>query len=308
MKKSMFCLEGVSMFTRFFSTAFLVVSLVLGHLALGAAPAPAPAVTVNTMEGTYAGSMKLVRNKVTIPITISLVLTGEFMPIPPTPGSPIDKQQVIDGAILVDDEGGPYALSKVVFSLNQKKLYMEYFRPQTLVAPTQSADFQLVGTPSAAADGTLTISGDVISGPRTKLGTFSVVKKKLTMLVPHTKYVGTWVGVARGKLDHSVAPFTFIIESSGITTTNPPMMEFDFTPGKLGSFYYRRAPITSFSAISIDYLRRHIRCTYYGDPTHANTGIATIDADLDLDQGTMKGTFSSMYAGSFADIELVRQK
>ena len=105
------------MFVRFLSIISLCISAAFGHLAFGVSRNDPRMLAANhKLEGTYSGSMKLVGNTSEIPLTISLVLTGEFAVVPKTGGT-ISEQQIIDGAMPVDEEGGPYSFSRVTLPI-----------------------------------------------------------------------------------------------------------------------------------------------------------------------------------------------
>lgn len=217
--------------------------------------APVPLKAADRFDGVYTGSMDLFVSETDgaetpdvptrkVDLQVGLRLSGNFTDVPKGTGTGLERQQIIDGTTVVDDEGGPYKFTKVTYFLDRDVLDMRYSRSSTLTL-NQSipSNFRLTGMWYPKQGGL--IKGRVISGVRGYIGDFLVVRQPLISDVEtHPKYVGTWIG----------SPLDVLLSEGVYTTTNPPDFEFDFTPGRIGSMIFESVPF-SFNNFAFDYLR-----------------------------------------------------
>lgn len=244
-----------------------------------------------TLEGIYGGSIALDGGGSDIPLQVSLALTGEQGVGPD--GNPM---QVIDGAFLIDGEGGAYAFSQVTFDIRDAKLDLRYDRAQISSSPTPPSSFRLIGRFNAAG----VLSGRVLSGSRGPIGNFSVQHIDSATLVRSERYAGRWrgnadlIGGGRAALDISLIP------TPG-STTNPDAFEFDYTPGKLGRLVWNGMNVTGDSVI-VDYLRNAVTLRKYGT-AGTTTGLA-VEFAIDRKTREAVGTISSSYRGVIGTFRL----
>ena len=240
------------MFIRFLSIITLSTSLAFSHFALGAE---------HRFEGVYKGSMKLFApekavagDKVMptreVPLQIGLVLTGRYTLVPKGSGTGLEEQQIINGTVLVDDEGGPYVFTKVTYYIDRSEIDIVYSRPQITLNNSYPSSFRLIG--DMKVDGS--IPGRVISGTRGYIGDFRVVREALSTIEVKQKYIGTWVGTSYLLKQGLTEDFALTIRGAVQATTNPPDFEFNFTTGRIGSMVFETVPM-SFNTFAIDYLR-----------------------------------------------------
>lgn len=234
------------------------------------------------LAGIYVGSMHLVDGyERDIPLSISLVLTDETIS---TPGG---LEYMIDGAFVVDDEGGPYTFTRVSYDIDNNRLDMKYSRPRLDPSTTAPATLRLVG----GLDGQGGITGKVNSGIYGPIGTFTVKRNESLVSLPYQlKYIGTWSGRYKNVRFNSSGTAEVTLQHSSKPSQNPPGMEFDFTPGRSGGYSYNGVWITSFGQVVIDYLRRKV---VMSDPED----LITMELLLDFDRKTAKGQQTSSQYG-----------
>ncbi|MEY4632321.1 MAG: hypothetical protein RIQ81_2441 [Pseudomonadota bacterium] len=237
------------------------------------------AVALNSdITGIYVGSMHLVDGKERdIPLSLSLTLTDE------TVSTPTGLEYVIDGAFVVDDEGGPYTFTKVSYDLDNNRFDMKYSRPRMDPTSTSPSSLRLVG--GLDEDGG--ISGKVSSGVFGPIGTFKVKRDDSLHSVPFKqKYVGRWQGSFRNLRYNSDGFIEITLQPSARNTENPPGMEFDFTPGRRGGYSTNGIWIASFNDVVIDYLRRKVIM-------NDDEGTISIEMDIDVNDMTISGEQNS---------------
>jgi hypothetical protein len=204
-------------------------------------------------EGVFTGTMQLndgtARNTVDLSLTLSP--TGQ---VESTGGDGLfEEQQVIDGAFLIDDEGGPTGFSKVRYNLERNEIDLRYNRSTVQYTPAIPSSFRLIG--NIGKHGELT--GKVISGLKGPIGTFRLERSSQTHLEVIPKYYGTWVGKTT-RVDGSTDRTSITIEeASGSQVTNPSHMELDYTKGRLAHVRVNGIPL-EFNQVVIDYLRQRI--------------------------------------------------
>jgi hypothetical protein len=227
-----------------------------------------------------------------IPLALSLVLTDEPMQ------TPTGTEYVIDGAFVVDEEGGPYTFVRVSYDIENNRLDMKYSRPRGDPTTTSPASLRLVG--SLQADGGIT--GNVTSGVFGPIGTFRVMRDPSLVSLPHrNKYIGTWRGIGHNIPYNEDTPITISLQPSASNTVNPPGYEFDFTPGHLGGLTFRDVPISTFNQVVIDYLRRKILMI-------DNSSSVNVELSIDFDSGRAFGSQTSGMWGlttTFSDLRKV---
>jgi len=235
-----------------------------------------------SVQGIYVGSMHLVDGTIRdIPLALALTLTDENDPT---------GARVIDGSFAIDEEGGPYSFVKVAYDIDENKLDMRYSRPRNDPTTTAPSSFRLTGNRDDQ-DG---ISGSVESGLLGTIGTFSVKKSSAVRLPLRTKYAGHWTGIGHNVVDHTDANIDILLQPALGAYTNPTNMEFDFTPAKVGSFYYDGEPVTSISMASIDYLHRTMRLS---DGTGLSPIMISLECQVDFDKNTITGVEDSTFRG-----------
>jgi hypothetical protein len=225
-----------------------------------------------------------------IKIEVTLTRTGETITVPVGPNK-LEQRQVIDGAFLVDDEGGPWAFTKVSYNLDKNLLDLRYDR-QLVSSITFPADFRLVGHFNEKG----VITGRVLSGNRGPIGTFELLPSKRVGLEARPKYLGEWRGVAR-TLSGGKAWFSIVLGAGLREVSNPFDLEFDFSPGKLAYFSWNGEKF-NFNNVVIDFLRQRVILTFIdGQGRQVNTA----RGDIDFDRGLMRGTLYGMYVGKVGD-------
>lgn len=204
------------------------------------------------LDGVFQGTMELKRSngdKYTVPLAVALTPTGELAPSPSGSGAQ-SESQVIDGAFVIDEEGGPYSFTKVTYRLEENTLDLRYDRLDVGANTERPAAFRLVGELDSKGNYT----GRVVSGNRGPIGKFALAPTDLELLPVREKYVGTWRGQttigAGGDL-------SITISDSPMVTINPINLEFEYTPGRLASVKYLGTGY-DISEVVFDYLRRRL--------------------------------------------------
>lgn len=271
---------------KYFASVLLVATL-----ALIQTPAFA-----QDFDGVFVGEMELVDGYVRkIPLQISLTVSDETV-MEDTPSGPAERR-IIDGSVLIDDEGGPYAFTKVTYDIDSNVLDMRYSRMGAEDMERLPTSIRLTG--QLENDGSL--SGRVVSGYMGKIGTFTAKRSDLEHLVVTPKYRGRWEGTTRYTATNEVKKSFVVIEPTSSAIMNPPNFEFGYTPGKVGS-YTIGAGQMAFSQVYIDYLRRKVVLV---DATGGVNSIS-LEMDIDLAKGTMIGHVHSRYLGRNAEVHFKR--
>lgn len=241
--------------------------------------APAGYAVSGDITGIYVGSMHLTDGKERdIPLALSLTLTDE------TVSSPTGLEYVIDGAFVVDEEGGPYAFTKVSYDLDNNRFDMKYSRPRMDPTSSSPASLRLVG---GFAENGEVVSGRVSSGVFGPIGTFKVVRDDSLSSIPfRQKYVGKWRGDYYNFHAQRSGPVEITIQPSARDTENPAGMEFDFTPGRRGGYSVDGFWIASFNHVVIDYLRRRIIM-------NDDQGSISLEMEINVDDMTLSGEQNS---------------
>jgi hypothetical protein len=242
----------------------------------------------SNITGIYVGSMHLVDGKERdIPLSFSLTLTDE------TVSTPTGLEYVIDGAFVVDEEGGPYSFTKVSYDLDNNRFDMKYSRPRMDPSSTAPASFRLVG----GLDENGGISGKVSSGVFGPIGTFKAQRNDSLNSIPFKqKYVGTWKGKYYNHRYDYDGDIEITIQPSARNTENPSGMEFDFTPGRRGGYSTRGVWVATFNQVVIDYLRRKIIM-------NEDEGTISIEIDIDVRDMSISGMQSSAAYGRTASFD-----
>lgn len=240
------------------------------------------------ITGIYVGSMHLVDGKEReIPLAFSLTLTDE------TVSSPTGLEYVIDGAFVVDEEGGPYAFTKVSYDLDNNRFDMKYSRPRMDPTASAPASLRLIG----GLDENRGISGQVSSGVFGPIGTFTVNRDDSLYSIPFKqKYVGKWRGQYFNYHARRAGVAEITIQPSARDTENPAGMEFDFTPGRRGGYSVDGIWIASFNRVVIDYLRRTIIM-------NEDQGAISIELNIDVNDMTVSGEQNSAAWGLTTSFE-----
>lgn len=239
------------------------------------------------IEGSYRGMLSLHDGPpLQIPISLNLNFTDQVEKVETSPGV-FEMQKVIDGAFLVDKEGGPYAFTKVVYRFRTSELDMKYSRTKG-VTVGQPASFRLVG--KVAQDGS--VKGRVLSGYKGKMGTFTLYKVPEEALVSKRVYAGFWAGYVTLVPEGERMLFGIAIAPTGLASLNPEQLEFDFSRGKIGhaDFNFIQLPL---SKVSVDYLHRKVMMSSQGSEGRS----VAVEAYYDIKTQHLKGYVSSIYGG-----------
>lgn len=287
---SIFFRTALTKFLANFRFTALLASLLLTNVVT--------AFAVDSFSGIYTGEMQITDGeRQTIPLAASLTLTAEDEVVVTPTGTEIRK--VIDGAFLVDGEGGPYAFVKVTLEPESSRIDMRYNRIR--VDPTAHApsSFRLMGY---LKEGNI-IEGDVSSGIRGIIGKFTLKKSRQTALIPLAKYIGKWTGKMR-YFDGSEPIASLILQPSRLMYTNPPDFEFEYTRGHIGYLDVDdvQYPI---SELNIDYLRRKITI-HHKQPQ--NSTMLTLLGQLDPLLKTLSGVMNSTLRGPTAEFVLEKNR
>ncbi len=252
-----------------------------------------------SIEGIFEGTMHLLdEEERDIPLMINLALTGEIRPI--KDGDDLfDEQRVIEGAFVVDEEGGPYAFSEVKYTLEKNQIDIRYNRPENNLKPNVPVSFRLLGT--LGLDDT--IEGKVISGVRGPIGTFKVQKTNRRSLVTKTKYIGEWEGTTIRDRDGEVDVSLVINRAGGTPATNPQNLEFEYTPGKMGNLYFKVSTLP-FNTVVVDYLRRRV---YLSDVTSGSRSTLSYEGAIDFINGTFIGFGSGIHSRTTRELKLKKR-
>lgn len=135
------------------------------------------------LDGTYSGTLKFDGAK-EVPLEAALKAIGQPAIVKSKDGNAEEHQQEFEGAFIVDDDGGPYELTRALYHLEKKAIDMVYCRPGLKCPP--EVPFSLLG--KLAADGS--ISG-IVTAPKVtrdkddkpikvearEVGTFKLSKK-----------------------------------------------------------------------------------------------------------------------------------
>jgi hypothetical protein len=245
------------------------------------------------IEGHYLGILDLTYDRPRkVPIEVTLTMTGETVTVQTGPGH-FEERQVIDGAFLVDDEGGPFAFTRVSYNLDKNLLDLRYDRRQ-FTSASSPADFRLVGSFDPLGN----LKGTVLSGNRGPIGTFTMRPVDRVGLDAKRKYSGRWIGTGRFN-QGGIHSFDIVISESLQQTDNPFDFEFDYTPGKM-AYYAVDTYKFNFNNIAIDYLRQRI----FLSKIDGSRNTLTAECDVDFENRTMKGTLYGMYKGKSAELRL----
>ena len=205
-----------------------------------------------SLEGVFIGSIKFFQsNGISrdIPLQLSLYFSEERETI--NTGSGPRETRIIDGAFVIDDEGGPYMMTRVFYDIDTNTLDMRYSRDFNGPENRSPASLRLTGR--IREDGV--IEGRVISGEFGRVGSFQVSPSEQQALVVNPKYYGEWTGIAPSPLKK----YSFTIQPALGLSINPLNMELAFTPGKIGSVNLGGGVEVGFNRVSIDYFRRTLR-------------------------------------------------
>ncbi len=245
------------------------------------------------LEGVFEGNIAYlqpngeVRN---VDLQVALTMTGETS-LRPGGGT----EQVIDGAFLLDGEGGAYTFNKVSFDLDEAKLDMKYNRQEINGGSEEPASFRLVGFFNAEG----VVEGRVFSGDRGPIGNFNMKRSNRSSFEFRANFVGSWSGYAKLKEGGKVPVRIELVDREG-STTNPIEMEFSYTPGKLA--HIRWASINfAASTVTIDYLRGivNLRRTESG-----NSSDIVVEFKIDPVTRSAIGIIKSSSRGLVASFEL----
>jgi len=270
----------------------LSIALLFAIFTAAAARADKP--TVAGMDGIYDGEITLKGKTAPIPLQIALTRTGETSVIQTGPQVFIERS-VIDGAFLIDDEGGPYGFDAVSYNLDKSEIDLRYNRSDLNLGEVAAA-FRLVGN----VDEKGAISGRVLSGIRGVIGTFRATRTDRETLQVTRKYQGIWAGEAQ-RTGGGTAAIEFGLGTSLRARNNPPTYEFDYTPGKLGYVAWNNQK-SHFNHIAIDYLRKKL---VFSDTGAVEVGqIATAECEIDAKTGELVGTLYGIYKGKVATFRL----
>jgi hypothetical protein len=248
------------------------------------------------IDGIYNGLITTnVGTPMKIPLQVALTVTGETV-VTQTGPQTFEERNVIDGAFIIDDEGGPYGFSLVTYNLDLSQIDLRYNRLDATLGQV-AASFRLVGNVDAAGK----ITGRVLSGLRGPIGTFELNMTTEKVMHPANKYEGVWRGQGTtfpggGSVDLEIG-----LGGSTFVRNNPPTYEFTFTPSKMGYVSWNSQP-AFFNAISIDYLRRTVAFSDT-DPT-VNGQVAAADCYLDQKTGELVGTLYGVFRGKVATFRL----
>jgi len=243
-------------------------------------------------EGIYEGAMNIAIGGTTrtVPLQLAIVLTGDTITRPDG-----DIVQVIDGAFLVDGEGGAFPFTKVTFDLSDSRLDMRYSRPKNTIGDENPSNFRLIG--SYESNGS--IRGRVLSGNRGPVGTFAVAWVSRPAFVRTTLYRGKWDGLAKFPHGGEVPMSIQLVDSEG-ATINPFDMEFEYTIGKLANVRWNNLNF-SISNVVIDYLRGIVALKIMGDRGSSDLSIEFV---IDPATGRARGQIKSAYRGEVAIFDL----
>jgi hypothetical protein len=207
--------------------------------------------------------------------------------LPSLPPSDAEPETVIDGAFVVDEEGGPYTFVRVSYDLDNNRIDMKYSRPRGDPTTSSPAAFRLVG--SLAEDGSM--AGNVTSGLYGPIGTFKIKRDDSLHALPRkTKYVGSWYGDAHNVRFNDYGSVAVHLNPAASVTTNPPEFEFEYTPGRIGGYEWDGVPVGSFNQVVIDYLRRRVVMI-------DSSSLVNIDMTVDADGKVVSGQQTSAYYG-----------
>lgn len=227
--------EGESMRRIFF-----IVATILGVALSARGEAPAG----QQLQGIFRGAITLIDGGRQIPLALSLAMTDRQVPSPND--SLFDEQRYVQGSLILDDEGGIYALNRVEFNLEQGQIDLQYARSNGQLT------FRLKGS----LNGNGTITGVVNSATHGEIGSFSVAyDPDATVFTAVPKYVGKWSGKMK-HTDGSELPIRLTVNpSSAATSPNPPDAEFDYTPGRNAGIKLDILDIP-MQSLTIDYVNR----------------------------------------------------
>jgi len=247
------------------------------------------------VDGIYVGQIHLeVGDKRTMPLQIALTTTGETELSQIGPGVP-EERLIIEGAFVIDNEGGPYEFAHVTYNLDLSLVDLRYNRRDATVGQVP-AHFRLQG--NVDLDGK--ISGQVLSGFQGPIGTFEVKRSTRSTLRVASKYRGVWSGMGKGIEGYPVA-VEIGLDDAAQSQVNPSNYEFYYTPGKLGYLAWNGQKL-KFNQISIDYLRGGV---VFSDTSSVDQGqTATVEAVLDPVTGDLVGTFYGVYKGRLLTFRL----
>jgi hypothetical protein len=276
-----------------FVSQIIRLALIFGSLQIFAAHAPA-------IEGIYVGKMKVNLNHKTrvLPLQLALSTTGETVVTQFGPQL-FEERIVIDGAFLVDDEGGPYGVGHVTYNVDLSQLDLRYNRRDITLGQVP-ASFRLNGNVDANGN----VLGRVISGFNGVIGSFELKRapQQTTLKVTH-KYKGVWAGYGVGQGGTRMA-LEIGLGTSLRPQVNPPNYEFYYTPGKLGYVSWNGIK-TPFAQIAVDYLRRRV---IFSDSAALDNGpVETAECEIDEATGDLVGTLYGVYRGVIATFRLKKK-
>lgn len=243
--------------------------------------------------GVYSGVINLFdKPAAPIPLSVSLALSGEV-----TTDADGNEVGQLDGAFVIDSEGGPYKFTKLTVNEIDGRVDFRYDRPADL-GNNRPASFRLVGFLNSSGS----IAGRVLSGSRGHIGDFEIAKAPSRHLETSAQYDGFWEGYARMQSGHQV-PFHIELVSGLTDTLNPSTSEFEFTPGKVGNIRWNNIKL-SMDKVVIDYLRRKVTLSKV-DTNGIGPGLV-IEYEMNPETGTIKGYINSAQRGRVATFNIAR--
>jgi len=247
-------------------------------------------VAAPVLSGVYTGSMELRDGRLrTIPLVLSISVTERQVAGPVE--SVFDLQREITGAMILDQEGGVYTADITEFLIDQSRIDIQILRNNQI-------SFRLKGR----LDGNGQISGEVLSKSFGEIGTFGLQRSNRPedFKVNYRLTTGRWEGIHKSVFDGKETPIKLFLEPkmSGVQT-NPPDWEFEYTPGRTGSFEFGSSALIPipFDSVVIDFLRRRMIVH------HSNNEGLSVSAELEMaDDGSITGVYNSAMHGRSATL------
>jgi len=205
-------------------------------------------------EGVYSGSVSVVdsNNNISNVAPLDISLSYQDQETTGDPNEIIGFKKTIVATFVLDHEGGPYAFSYASFDIETGQLDLRYTKPSSAsTIPT----LRFLG--KIQKDGSF--KGSVISGVSNQIGTFTLNQVDPTPKnLPTTPvYVGLFKGTVTKLENNQTDQVEISISPTSASRANPPDIELDFTPGKVGGLRFTadHQSYMSFDEIEVDYLR-----------------------------------------------------
>lgn len=244
----------------------------------------------HAIEGVYSGKITLNNEaKTEVPLKFSLAVTGERIFTPRG-----DERPVIDASVLVGEEGGPYACSKVTLDIDDSEIDIRYLRPKSNLTETSPSNFRLIGvfkTPQI-------IEGRVLSGTKGPVGKFYAHLSRTERLEKQLIYQGHWKGKAKSPEGFEI-PMEIVLRPTEESIVNPEEYEFEYSMGKVASVKWNNTRL-AFDRVYVDYIRRKV--TMVKSNARGQSGIA-LEFTLKPD-GSIQGAINSSLRGVMANFDL----